>query len=69
MANENVPPLAQKNQAPIPAPPGVTPGVPPQSGDPNQPAPAEDGAVQLSFWQLPWVQTILPFATSVLLGS
>lgn len=67
MANENVPPLAQKNQAPIPATPGVMPGVPPQAGDPNQPAYADEAAVQLSFWQLPWVQTILPFATSVLL--
>jgi hypothetical protein len=40
--------------------------LPPKPGDPNQPPPQEEEmGVPLSFWQLPWVQNVLPFATSI----
>ena len=42
--------------------------MPPKPGDPVQVAPEQhEPAVPLSFWQLPWVQNVLPFATSVVL--
>jgi hypothetical protein len=76
MANENIPPQAPTNQPQTPPLAGpAKPGVPPlppgkmpptQPGDPNQPAFGEEAAAPLSFWQLPWVQDILPFATSVM---
>ncbi|HEY2587311.1 MAG TPA: VWA domain-containing protein, partial [Tepidisphaeraceae bacterium] len=73
MANENrPPPMAQHTSNPSKPPvagaakPGVPP-QPPQPGDPNQPPHGEELAVPLSFWQLPWVQNILPFATSVMI--
>jgi hypothetical protein len=80
MANENVPPQPQSNrppQLPIagiakpgvpPLPPDKMPPTPAQAGDPHQPPQGEETvAVPLSFWQLPWVQNILPFATSVMI--
>jgi hypothetical protein len=67
--------------APIPSAIGGKPGAPvlpgkmppggkplpggPQSGDPNQQPDGEELAVPLSFWQLPWVQNVLPFVTSL----
>lgn len=79
MANENVPPVGPTHAPALPPvasgakpgvpplPPGKGPVVPPpQPGDPNAAPETHEMAVPLSFWQLPWVQNILPFATSVM---
>ena len=73
-----MPPMpAPKPGAPLPgAGPAVkgAPGAPPpalKAGQPQPPPvdgqepPPEEMAVPLTFWQLPWVQNILPFVTSV----
>lgn len=80
MANDQVPPMPKAPVAavpppmaakgggapPLPVPAGKMPPVPPKPGDPNQVPPEEqDMGVPLGFFQLPWVQNILPFATSV----
>lgn len=77
MANENIPPLPNHPATPLRPPaidahkpglpplPGKTPPLPPTAGAPVQMAPEGEPGVPLSFWQLPWVQNILPFATSV----
>lgn len=81
MANENIPPLpkvptpipnSQIPKAPTAAKPGVPPvpsKVPPGMPVPGDPAlqgqALPEVGVPMTFWQLPWVQNVLPFATSV----
>jgi hypothetical protein len=75
MANEKIPPLPN-----VPNPstsPGAKPAMPPLPAAKAGPIPPTPGgpvpgapemhevAVPMTFWQLPWVQNILPFATSV----
>lgn len=79
MANENVPPKPNvAAPAASVAPSAAKPVIPPLPGAKPGPAPAIPGgppalpethevAVPMSFWQLPWVQNILPFATSVII--
>ena len=79
MANE-VPPLPKGPGTPAPAPAPVKAGPPPLANkvaagpggpagphDPNQEHPEMPPG--LTFWQLPWVQNILPFATSVVIHA
>ena len=85
MANDKLPPLPKVPGGPTPPMPGAVkpagpplppgklpPAAPPKPGDPalrvEQP---EEGelAVPLTFWQLPWVQNVLPFVTSVMVHA
>jgi hypothetical protein len=81
MANENIPPTPNNPATPLRPPsinpqkpglpplPGKAPPLPPTAGEPVQMAPEGEPGVPLSFWQLPWVQNILPFATSVVVHA
>ena len=79
MANDQVPPLAKATPVPIPAASGgkAAPPPPPQKKPPVPGGPPADGqnpeplepAVTLTFWQQPWVQNILPFATSIVVHA
>jgi hypothetical protein len=77
MATDQVPPNMPKVPAPAPASappvPGAKPPLPPaprppvvaKTNDPTQADEEQHGPhVELNFWQLPWVQNILPFVTS-----
>lgn len=78
MANDSTPPTPNVSKPSVPpaggAPKPLVPphpgakaaAAPPKPGDPLPVAPeAHDPGVPLTFWQLPWVQNVLPFATSV----
>ena len=75
MASQPEPPLSGSTVMPRPAPvaplpaperlPSARPLGEEAPVDPNQPGPSHPSGHQLSFWQLPWVQTVLPFVTSV----
>lgn len=78
MANENLPPKPNVPTTPAsPLPGAAKPAAPPLQGAKSGPVAAAPGgpvpavpemhevAVPMTFWQLPWVQNILPFATSV----
>lgn len=80
MANESVPPLPPTTTKPPippvagppkpgapPVPPGKAPPPMPNPGQPGQPPEGGEMAVPLTFWQLPWVQQVLPFVTSVVI--
>jgi hypothetical protein len=80
MANENIPPLPNNPATPLRPPsanapkpglpplPGKTPPLPP-GAEAVQMVPESEPGVPLSFWQLPWVQNILPFATSIVVHA
>src|SRR5688500_6104505 len=57
------PPMVAKG-----TPPGPVPGSPP-SGEPPLQEPPPEYMPRPSFWQQPWVQNILPFATSLTLHA
>jgi hypothetical protein len=48
---------------------GKPPAGGPQGPNPGQQQPEEEGDLQLSFWQLPWVQNVLPFVTSIMVHA
>src|SRR5687767_14355696 len=65
---------------PVPGPPQKAPLPAPKPAMPNQPAPLDvkdvppegehdPNAIQLTFFQQPWVQTLLPFLTSLTLHA
>ena len=60
----NVPPLPQPQAVPPPMPPPAMAGA---QGEPLPPPPPAEFYRPIGFWQQPWVQTVLPFVTSLTL--
>lgn len=61
-------PMPMPGARPGMAPPPGAPGAPGAPGQPGQPGPGPEGEEMgpaLGFWQLPWVQNVLPFVVSI----